>query len=55
MATRSKKRAKTVKRKRDRLVSTKKLARPTTNPYLIVGDPDELIHFDWSKFWNPVV
>ncbi|MCC6335353.1 MAG: hypothetical protein IT380_15355 [Myxococcales bacterium] len=27
--------------------------RPKTNPDLVVGDPDELIHFDWSKAWKP--
>jgi rhodanese-related sulfurtransferase len=21
------------------------------NPNLVVGDPDELIHFDWSRYW----
>jgi hypothetical protein len=23
------------------------------NPKLVVGDPDELVHFDWSKHWKP--
>ena len=27
--------------------------KPSTNPDLIVGDPDELVHFDWSRFWKP--
>lgn len=27
--------------------------RRTTNPNLVVGDPDDLIHFDWSKAWKP--
>lgn len=27
--------------------------RPRPNPDLIVGDPDELIHFDWVSHWKP--
>lgn len=27
--------------------------KPATNPDLVVGDPDELVHFDWSKHWKP--
>lgn len=23
------------------------------NPRLVVGDPDELVHFDWSRHWKP--
>lgn len=23
------------------------------NPNLVVGDPDELVHFDWSSHWKP--
>lgn len=23
------------------------------NPNLVVGDPDELVHFDWSSQWKP--
>ena len=29
--------------------------RPRGNPKLIVGNPDELIHIDWSKHWKPVL
>ena len=25
------------------------------NPKLIVGNPDELVHVDWSKHWKPVL
>ena len=23
------------------------------NPELVIGDPDELVHFDWSGNWKP--
>jgi antitoxin (DNA-binding transcriptional repressor) of toxin-antitoxin stability system len=23
------------------------------NPKLVVGNPDDLVHFDWSKHWKP--
>ncbi len=26
---------------------------PKPNPNLVVGDPDELIHFDWVSHWKP--
>lgn len=29
--------------------------KPKGNPDLIVGDPDALIHFDWSEHWQPVL
>lgn len=38
------------------LVSERKKARrkkPRSNPNLVVGDPDELVHFDWLKHWKP--
>lgn len=28
-------------------------AKPGSNPNLVVGDPDELVHFDWVKEWKP--
>ncbi len=31
----------------------RKSRKPKSNPDLVVGDPDELIHFDWSKHWKP--
>ena len=27
--------------------------KPKPNPNLVVGDPDELIHFDWVAHWKP--
>lgn len=27
--------------------------KPKPNPNLVVGDPDELIHFDWVSHWKP--
>lgn len=27
--------------------------KPRSNPDLVVGDPDELVHFDWVKHWKP--
>jgi antitoxin (DNA-binding transcriptional repressor) of toxin-antitoxin stability system len=27
--------------------------KPKPNPRLVVGDPDELIHFDWLSHWKP--
>lgn len=27
--------------------------RPKPNANLVVGDPDELIHFDWVSHWKP--
>ena len=38
---RSEKRSRAAKRK------------PKPNPNLVVGDPDELIHFDWVSHWKP--
>ncbi|MGI8575969.1 MAG: type II toxin-antitoxin system Phd/YefM family antitoxin [Egibacteraceae bacterium] len=29
--------------------------RPGGNPDAIVGDPDELVHLDWSTSWTPRV
>jgi antitoxin (DNA-binding transcriptional repressor) of toxin-antitoxin stability system len=26
---------------------------PRPNPDLVVGDPDELVHFDWLAHWKP--
>jgi hypothetical protein len=30
-----------------------KLDNIPTRPGAIIGDPDELIHMDWSSEWNP--
>lgn len=24
-----------------------------SNPDLVVGNPEDLVHFDWSKHWKP--
>lgn len=32
-----------------------RLERVKGNPDLIVGDPDELVHMDWSGYWRPGV
>ena len=31
----------------------RKPRKPSSNPDLVVGDPDDLVHFDWSKHWKP--
>jgi antitoxin (DNA-binding transcriptional repressor) of toxin-antitoxin stability system len=34
----------------------RKAAKPkvrTSNPDLVIGDADDLVHFDWSKHWKP--
>ena len=28
---------------------------PGKNPNLVVGNPDDLVNFDWSKHWKPFV
>ena len=33
--------------------TARRKGRPHSNPRLVVGDPDELVHFDWSKHWKP--
>lgn len=30
-----------------------KFARLPTNPNLISGDPEDLVHIDWSSEWRP--
>lgn len=30
-----------------------KLDRIKGDPDLIVGDPDDLVHIDWSEYWRP--
>ncbi|MGH9190467.1 MAG: type II toxin-antitoxin system prevent-host-death family antitoxin [Acidimicrobiales bacterium] len=30
-----------------------KFDRIVGNPGFIIGDPDELIHMDWSEYWDP--
>lgn len=32
-----------------------RLDRIRGNPDAIVGDPDDIIHMDWIKYWNPGV
>ncbi len=27
--------------------------KPKPNPKLVVGDPDDLVHFDWVSHWKP--
>ncbi|MDP1919584.1 MAG: hypothetical protein Q8L14_25255 [Myxococcales bacterium] len=27
--------------------------KPKPNPRLVVGNPDDLIHFDWVSHWKP--
>ena len=29
--------------------------KPKGNPNYIVGNPDDLIHMDWSQYWKPVL
>lgn len=29
--------------------------RAVGNPNLMVGDPDDFIHFDWSGVWKPTL
>ncbi|MGI8575307.1 MAG: type II toxin-antitoxin system Phd/YefM family antitoxin [Egibacteraceae bacterium] len=33
--------------------SGSRLARLTAHPEAIVGDPQELVHIDWSEYWRP--
>lgn len=30
-----------------------RLANLETNPSLVVGDPEDLVHMDWSAEWKP--
>lgn len=30
-----------------------KRRQPKGNPNLVVGNPDDLVHFDWSSYWKP--
>ena len=39
--------------KEERETTGSKLDNLPTRPGYIVGDPDELIHMDWSSEWNP--
>ncbi len=25
------------------------------NPKLVIGNPDDLVRFDWSKYWEPKI
>ncbi len=34
-------------------VPQSKLDRLKSNPDLVVGDPDDLVHMDWSDSWKP--
>jgi hypothetical protein len=31
----------------------KKVARLTRRPKVLIGDPQRLVHMDWSKEWKP--
>lgn len=33
--------------------ATKKRKKGKGNPKLVVGNPDDLVHFDWSQYWKP--
>jgi hypothetical protein len=49
-----------VKRKGKRLLITpaepvSKLERLENHPDCIVGDPEDLVHMDWSKEWTPYI
>lgn len=30
-----------------------KLSRLKPRPGFIIGDPDDLVHMDWSEYWDP--
>lgn len=32
-----------------------KLSRLTPHPDCIVGDPEDLVHIDWSEHWDPTL
>lgn len=40
-----------------RAASSSRVARrkhkPSSNPNLVVGDPDDLVRFDWARHWKP--
>lgn len=47
-----------IKRKGKRLIicpaeNKNKLDRLESHPEFIIGDPDDLVHIDWSTEWNP--
>ena len=45
-----------IKRKGKRLIvrpAENKLDRLESHPEFIVGDPDDLVHIDWSTEWKP--
>ena len=31
----------------------RKIARLTLRPKVLIGDPERLVHLDWSKEWKP--
>lgn len=33
--------------------AARKKARSPANPNLVVGSPDDLVHFDWATHWKP--
>jgi prevent-host-death family protein len=33
--------------------ATKRLDRLTARPQVLIGDPQELVHLDWSAEWKP--
>ncbi|MDX2013338.1 MAG: hypothetical protein SFW67_24290 [Myxococcaceae bacterium] len=33
----------------------KRRKKPASNPDVMVGDPDDFIHFDWSGSWKPTL
>lgn len=34
---------------------TSRMARLTPHPDAIIGDPEDLVHMDWSKEWKPFI
>ena len=45
-----------IKRKGKRLIirsAENKLDRLESHPEFIIGDPDDLVHIDWSAEWKP--
>jgi hypothetical protein len=37
----------------ERVARRKGKSKPKPKRDLVVGDPDDLVHFDWSKHWKP--
>jgi antitoxin (DNA-binding transcriptional repressor) of toxin-antitoxin stability system len=37
----------------ERRKTTRRARKIESNPDLVVGDPDALVHFDWASHWKP--